>query len=121
MAEEKLRIPVREIVIDYLEKHKGKTLTVREISAETALSEKAVRRALRQIRAIAPESIQVGRSGRRLSITYLGAKIEKTPVKTVEKPEKKVEKKEEKTEEAGEKKISEKEIVSILEGEEELS
>jgi len=117
MAEEKLRIPVREIVIDYLEKHKGKALTVREIAAETALSEKAVRRALRQIRAIAPESIQVGRSGRRLSITYLGAKIEKTLVKT----EEKAEKKEEKPEAVEEKKISEKEIVSILEGEEELS
>jgi len=116
MAEEKLRIPVREIVLDYLEKHKGKTLTVKEIADETALSEKAVRRALRQIRAIAPESIQVSRSGRRLSITYLGAKIEKTPVKPEAEREKPVEKKEEKPE----KELTEKEVVSILEGEEEL-
>jgi transcriptional antiterminator len=117
MAEEKLRIPVREIVLDYLEKHKGQAMTVKQIAAETALSEKAVRRALRQIKQIAPESIQVGRSGRRLSITYLGAKMEKIPVKPEAKQEKKVEKKEEKPE----KQLTEREVVSILEGEEELS
>jgi len=120
MAEEKLRIPVREIVLDYLEKHKGVALTVRQIAMETALSEKAVRRALRNIRAVAPESIQIGRSGRRLSITYVGVKIEKTPVKPEVKQEKKEEKQVEKKEEEKEEELSEREIVSILEGEEEL-
>lgn len=117
MAEEKIKIPVREMVLDYLEKHKGQALTVKQIAAETALSEKAVRRALRQIKQIAPESIQVGRAGRRLSITYVGVKMEKTPVK----PEAKQEKKEEKPVEKKEVELSEREIVSILEGEEELS
>jgi DNA-directed RNA polymerase specialized sigma subunit len=117
MAQEKVRIPAREIVLDYLEKHKGEALTVKQIAAETGLEEKAVRRALRQIRAIAPEAVQVGRVGRRLSITYLGAKIERAPVK----PKVEAEKKEEKIEAREEKQVTEREIVSILEGEEELS
>jgi len=120
MAEEKLRIPVREIVLDYLEKHKGQAMTVKQIAGDTGLSEKAVRRALRNIRAIAPESIQVSRSGRRLSVTYVGMKMEKTPVKPEVKQEKKVEMQVEEKQEEKEEELSEREIVSILEGEEEL-
>jgi len=102
----------KDLVLEYLEENKGKSLTVRAIAQALGLSERIVRRAIRELRREIPGSLKITTKGRMQIITYLGLETEAP------------EKEEAPKEEPVKKRISEEELrakrlLAILEGEEE--
>jgi transcriptional antiterminator len=106
----------KDLVLEYLESQKGKSLTVRTIAQALGLSERVVRRVIRELRQEIPGSLKITTRGRMQIITYLGLEAKA--------PEKEEAPREEPEKKRAEKRVSEEELrakrlLAILEGEEE--